>query len=175
MSMNHPLDHHAPLDRTLVSAVVRSAMEVMGTMAQTQLEHKEIEGWEYYRPTGDISAVIGIFDNTGEGGMLSLTFPMTLARLLVSRLLTVNPASLSSEDVCDGVRELVNMVSGSTKAFLSEGSDNMYKLSLPAVILGGGHEIFNRPENNPYLLIQFKTIEEASQKFNLQVCFKQKM
>lgn len=170
--MLHPLDHKSPLDPRLVQAVVRSTMEVLETMAQTKVDYREIEGWEYYRPTGDISAVIGIFGNTGEGGMLALSFPMAIAKLLVSRLLGVNPQTLESEDVCDGVRELVNMVSGGTKAFLSEGTETLYKLSLPAVILGAGHEIFNRPENNPYLLVQFQTLDEAALKFNLQVCFK---
>lgn len=157
------------LDAQLVNSVIQATTEVLSTMASTEVLFKGVEAKQNYKPGGDISAVIGISGESGEG-MFALSFPLSLANLMVARLIGVEPERISSEDRCDGVGEIVNMISGHTKASLSQVSGQTYKLSLPTVIQGSDHEISSRPKNNPYLAIVF---EAENSTFCLQVSFKQ--
>lgn len=169
--MMQQVDQQSPLNAHLINAVVNSTIDVLSTMAVTQATFKEAQTEKDYRPVGDISAVIGIFDNTGEEGMMVISFTFKLAKLVVSRLLGTEPEGLSSEDLCDGVRELVNMISGGTKASISQSSGTVYRLTLPTVVLGSNHEISNRPNKSPYLYMIF---ESEGELFSLQVSFKAK-
>ncbi len=165
--MAQQLDHKSPLGELLVKAAVSATIDVMGTMANTNVVFKEVQSGDCYQPTGDISAIISIYNEENEG-MLALSFPMALSKLIVSRLLGMQPDDLSSDDICDGVRELVNMISGGTKASLSQGSNTTFRLSLPTVILGQQYQISNSLFNNPNMLIRFET-EEAD--FVLQISY----
>lgn len=156
------------IDASLVNAVVSATTNVLSTMACTEAVCKEVKAEKDYRPYGDISAVIGISGETGEG-MFALSFPLDLANTLASRLIGSSPDKISSEDRCDAVGELINMISGSTKTTLSQQSQSVYKLSLPTVIQGRDHEISSRPKNNPYLVMVFET---EGKSFGLQVSFK---
>ncbi|MDX2083887.1 MAG: chemotaxis protein CheX [Candidatus Melainabacteria bacterium] len=158
----------AQIDASLVNAVVSATTNVLRTMASTEAVLKEVKAEKDYRPYGDISAVIGISGDNGEG-MFALSFPLELVNLIASRLLGVSPDKISSEDRCDAVGELVNMISGSTKSDLSQQNNTIYKLSLPTVIQGRDHEISSRPKNNPYLVVIF---ESEGKTFGLQVSFK---
>jgi CheY-specific phosphatase CheX len=162
------VNHKQLLDAQLVNSVVGATTDILATMASTTVVCKEIKAETDYRPTGDISAVIGISGEGGEG-MFALSFPLPLANLIISRLLGLPPDKISSDDRCDGVGELVNMISGNTKAFLSQQSGKVYTLSLPTVIQGRNHEISSRPKNSPYLVLLF---EVEGQTFTLQVSFK---
>lgn len=162
------LNQKAALDAQLVNAVVSATIEVLSTMACTNATYKEVKAQSDYRATGDISAVIGISGESGEG-MFALSFPLNLASIIIGRLLGLESECISSEDRCDGVGELVNMISGSAKAFLSKQNGTLYRLSLPTVIQGADHELSTRPKNNPYLVIVF---EAEGQTFSLQVSYK---
>jgi chemotaxis protein CheX len=158
----------APLDAKLVNAISTSVVEVLQSMASTQVKLKNITAKTDYSPMGDVSAVIGVMGDNGDG-MVALSFNEPLARLLVARLLGISPDDLSNDDASDGIGELVNMITGRAKTSLSEESDTPYKLSLPTVIKGRGHEIASRPKNNPYLLMFF---DAEGQEFTIQVTFK---
>ncbi|MFN8614366.1 MAG: chemotaxis protein CheX [Vampirovibrionales bacterium] len=121
-----------------------------------------------YTPIGDISAIIGIMGDQGEG-MLGLCFNYPLAKMMVARLLGIDAADLSDDDCCDGIGELVNMISGRSKTALSENTGQPYRLSLPTIIKGKGHEIASRPKGTPYLQMFF---DAEGQEFVLQVTFK---
>lgn len=168
--MMQQIQFESTSDQQLVDSVVQATVEVLRTMANMEVEFTEVQTWEYCRPTGDISAIIGLFSDSGDAGMMSISFSSPLAKDIVSRLLGVSPEALSPEDLCDGVRELVNMISGGAKASLSQHTNTLYKLSLPSIILGSEHQVFNRPTNTTYLLIQFKT--DNDQRFTLQVALK---
>lgn len=156
------------LDAKLVNALIKATEEVLMTMANTAITVKEVKPQNDYSSGGDISALIGIMGDGGEG-MVALSFPVGLASIIVGRLLGSSPEAVSPDDRCDGIGELVNMISGNTKTALSVESGSTYKLSLPSIILGAGHEISTRPKNCPYLMILF---EAEGQQFRLQVSFK---
>lgn len=156
------------IDANLVNAVVSATTSVLTTMAATEAVCKEVKAENDYRPYGDISAIIGISGDKGEG-MFALSFPLDLANLIASRLVGISADKISSEDRCDAVGELVNMISGSTKSTLSQQNNTVFKLSLPTVIQGRDHEISSRPKNSPYLVMLF---EADGKQFGLQVSFK---
>jgi chemotaxis protein CheX len=156
------------LDAKLVNPVIASTIEVLDTMASTKVVLQNIQPQKDYNPTGDISAVIGILGEDGEG-MISLSFSYKLADTIVSRLLGLNSDEISKEDRSDGIGEIVNMISGNAKTALSQSTTTPYKLTLPTLIQGSGHEVASRPKNSPYLVIIF---ESEGETFHLQMSFK---
>ncbi|MGE0201123.1 MAG: chemotaxis protein CheX [Candidatus Melainabacteria bacterium] len=158
----------AALDATLVNSLIKATTDVLSMMTQTEVNVKEVKPQADYHASGDLSALIGITGTGGEG-MVALSFPLNLSTLLVSRLLGVNADSITSEDRCDGIGELVNMISGNAKTTIASESGNTYKLSLPSIIQGKGHEVSTRPKGAPYIVIVF---EAEKQEFQLQVTFK---
>lgn len=156
------------LDAKLVNILMDSVTEVLTTMAGTEVSLNGVQPQAEYKPLGDISSVIGISGESGEG-MLSLSFPESLAKLMVARLLGLEPGDIEKDDMVDGIGELINMVSGRAKTGLSEDSGNVYRLSLPSIIMGSGHEVVGRAKNAPYLALSF---DAEGQEFNLQVTFR---
>lgn len=163
-----PTSQKNSIDANLVNIVVNATTHVIKTMAYTEVTCKEVKAQKDYRPYGDVSAVIGISGDAGEG-MFALSFPLELANVIVNRLLGMEGDQLSSDDRCDGVGELVNMISGNAKSVLSKQNNATYQLSLPTVIQGRDHEISSRPKNTPYLVMVF---ESEGKQFSLQVSFK---
>jgi chemotaxis protein CheX len=166
--MSQSTANKAALDAQLVNTMVDATIDVLGTMADTQVQLKEVVPQLKYKSHGDISAVIGIAGDEGEG-MVAISFPSTLADLLVSRLLGIEPDALESEDRVDGIGEIVNMISGKAKTVLSSTAATPFKLSLPSIIQGAGHEIAARPKGAPFLGIMFEAEQEI---FTLQMSFK---
>lgn len=168
--MTQQLDSRSPLYDKLVKSVIQSTEEVLSTMAFTTAVFKEVRTEESYCSKNDISAVIGIFSDNGGEGMFTISFSTHLADLIVSRLLGAEPSSLSVEDRCDGVRELVNMISGSTKAAMAQGGTISYRLSIPTVIIGADHKIANQHPDTPCIAVIF---EAEGDSFTMQVSFKE--
>jgi chemotaxis protein CheX len=157
-----------PLDAELVNPIMNATIQVLHTMANTETKLKGVRAQPDYFAMGDISAVIGITGAKGEG-MVSLSFTLNNASLIVSRLLGISPEQISADDRSDGIGELANMISGNAKSTLAEQTQSPYKLSLPSIILGSGHQICSRPKGSPYLIMEF---EAEGQPFFLQISFK---
>jgi chemotaxis protein CheX len=157
------------LDAALINAIIESTTEVFSTMVNTPVTLKGVMPQDDYHSQGDISGVIGITGDDGEG-MVAISFSLELGNLLVGRLLGMEGKPIPSDDRSDGVGELLNMISGRTKAMLSGDKAVPYRLSLPMVIQGPNHELSSRPKNCPYLVIQF--LAEDKYPFTVQVSFK---
>jgi chemotaxis protein CheX len=157
------------LDAALVNAIIESTTEVFNTMVNTAVTLKGVAPQDDYHAQGDISGVIGITGDDGEG-MLAISFSLELGNVLVGRLLGMEGKPIPSEDRIDGVGELLNMISGRTKAMLTGDKVVPYRLSLPMVVQGPNHELSSRPKNCPYLVIQF--LAEEKHPFCVQVSFK---
>jgi chemotaxis protein CheX len=156
------------LDAGLVNNLSDAVIQVLGTMVGTPTHLKEVLPSLDYTPTGDVTSLIGISGEHGEG-MLALSFTADLARLLVARLLGLAPEDLADEDLIDGVGELINMISGRAKIGLSESSGSLYRLSLPQIIVGANHQISSPIKNTPFLFLVF---EADGYEFGLQVSFR---
>jgi CheY-specific phosphatase CheX len=135
-------------------------LQLLKKLACVEPKVKEIKTEADYQAYGDISGMIGISGDRGEG-MISLSFLLEVGSALVAKLLGIMADKLSSGDRCDGVGELVNMISGSAKSMLSKDHHALYKLSLPTVIQGKDHQISSRPKNCPYLVIIFEVEQKT--------------
>jgi chemotaxis protein CheX len=156
------------IDAGLVNTLITAVTTVCTTMLGTNVSLKGIVPHADYQPTGDVSSVIGISGNNGEG-MLALSFSQGVAAKLVSRLLGLAPDDLNDEDLLDGIGEMVNMVSGQAKTTLSDTTGGQYRLSLPSIVRGENHQIGGRPKNCPFLFLEFDAEGET---FVLQVTFR---
>ncbi len=91
----------------------------------------------------DVSAIIGLSDLSGDVGLsVVMSFPESVARKAVSRILGIDDLPTIDEDVADGVGELVNVLAGVAKKGLGDLINSDWTLTLPTVVLGSQHRIF---------------------------------
>ena len=123
------------MDVSYVNPFIRATIETFQTMLNVKLEVGTPELKNEAKHTYDVSGIIGL---SGEAqGIISLSFPKELALKVVSALLGTEIKTITP-DVTDGIGEIVNIVAGYAKQYLTE-----YKLSisLPNVVVGSGHQI----------------------------------
>jgi len=83
----------------------------------------------------DVTGVIGL---TGEAaGSICLSFPQDVAFKAVTALLGM-PVTMMGDEVTDGIGELVNIVAGNAKQYLTKYN---LSISLPKVVVGRNHSI----------------------------------
>jgi chemotaxis protein CheX len=114
-------------------------------------ETKELETKDSTDGTYDISAIIGI-SGSGAGGVV-MSFPEEVACKLVSRMLGEEITELN-QDVCDGIGELVNIITGNAKRGLVKFGYEDLSLSLPNVVVGK-HRTVWRSKDMPCLVKRF--------------------
>lgn len=156
-----------PLDREMkyLSPFVNNTIQVLKTMAGMDATFKEVYFSNDLRIFGDISGIIGL-SGQAEGTVI-VTFYWNLARTIIARMVKVDPASINAELIHDGVGELVNMISGTTKTDLV-GTPYHFELSLPTVVVGSGHQI-GHPDEASIAVLLFEIGQEP---FALQVSLK---
>jgi CheY-specific phosphatase CheX len=156
------------LDAGLVNAVMESVTSVFNNMLQSEPKLVNVTATTNFNPSGDVSAIIGIMGQGGEG-VMAISLDRKLANKLVARLLGVRESMVLNEDRNDGMGEIANMVCGKLKVYFSEKAEKTYKLSLPTVISGAGHEVSGLPRGIPYILL---TVAVESEQFHIQLCFR---
>lgn len=137
------------MDVSFVNPFIRATSETFKTMLNIDLEIKNPELKNEAKHTYDVSGVIGL---SGEAqGIISLSFPKELSLDIVSQLLGMEINTIGP-DVTDGIGEIVNIVAGYAKQYLTE-----YKLSisLPNVVIGSGHTIAV-PSGVPTIIVPLK-------------------
>ena len=104
-----------------------------------------------YNILGDVSGVIGL---SGKAeGMVVITFYWDLAQEIISRIMGVERQTISPELINDGVGELINMISGAAKRYLTQ-TPYYFQLSIPTVFVGWQHEI-GHPEKASVAVLVF--------------------
>jgi CheY-specific phosphatase CheX len=81
----------------------------------------------------------------------------------------VEEEHINADLIHDGVAEIINMISGSTKKDFV-GKPYHFEISLPSVIVGSGHQIGHADNTSIAVMI----FEVNYQYFALQVCLKPK-
>jgi chemotaxis protein CheX len=103
---------------------------------------------KYPYPEYDISGVIGL---SGEAqGSISLSFSKATATRFVKTMLG-NIESINEDDLIDGVGEIVNIIAGNAKAYLTKFS---LSISLPNVIIGNNHTLAGQ-SGSPTIVVPF--------------------
>jgi len=150
-------------EKEYLDSFITNTCKVLKTTASVETIFKEVYFANDFRIFGDISGIIGL---SGEAeGILGITFYWPLAKMIIARMMGVDEDRINAELIHDGVAEIINMISGSTK---KEFVDKPYhfEISLPSVIVGSGHQI-GHAENTPIAVLIF---EVNFQYFALQVC-----
>ena len=136
---------------------ISSTKDVFSTMASMDVDFKQVYFQNEHRLLGDISGVIGL---SGEAeGTVVVTFYWELAQRVISSIMGVAPHEIGPELLNDGVGEIINMISGSAKRYLTD-TPFYFQLSLPTVILGWQHEI-GHPENSTVAVLLFDVEDES--------------
>ncbi len=136
---------------------ISSTKDVFSTMASMDVDFKQVYFQNEHRLLGDISGVIGL---SGEAeGTVVVTFYWELAQRAISSIMGVAPHEIGPELLNDGVGEIINMISGSAKRYLTD-TPFYFQLSLPTVILGWQHEI-GHPENSTVAVLLFDVEDES--------------
>ena len=115
-------------------------------------------------PTYDISGVIGL---SGDAqGSISLSFPEPDAINFVKKMLG-GAEHLSEDEMTDGIGEIVNIIAGNAKQYLTKYN---LSISLPSVIIGKRHTLAGQ-SGSPTIVVPFSSDQG---KFIMEVSLKTK-
>jgi chemotaxis protein CheX len=154
-------------EMSYLDSFIKNTLNVLTTTASVDATFKEVYFTNDFRVFGDISGIIGL---SGEAeGILGITFYWPLAKMIIARMMDVNEENINADLIHDGVAEIINMISGSTKKDFV-GKPYHFEISLPSVIVGSGHQI-GHAENTPIAVMIF---EVNYQFFALQLCLRPK-
>jgi chemotaxis protein CheX len=164
------IPNRKPLNEEMeyLNSFIKNTSNVLNTTAAVEAVFKEVYFTNDFRVFGDISGIIGL---SGEAeGILGITFYWPLAKMIIAKMMGVDEEHINADLIHDGVAEIINMISGSTKKDFV-GKPYHFEISLPSVIVGSGHQI-GHAENTPIGVMIF---EVNYQYFALQVCLKSKV
>jgi chemotaxis protein CheX len=163
------IPNRKPLDEEMsyLDSFIKNTRNVLQTTASVEAEFKEVYFTNDFRVFGDISGIIGL---SGEAeGILGITFYWPLAKAIIAKMMDVSEEHINADLIHDGVAEIINMISGSTKKDFV-GKPYHFEISLPSVVVGSGHQI-GHAENTPIAVMIF---EVNYQFFALQLCLRSK-
>lgn len=154
----------ATVNVELINPFVNACKTVFGTMCHLTVERKDIFVQRDYRMLGDISGIMGL--SGGVTGSVAVSLPQKLACRAVANMLGEEPHTHLDTDVCDGVSELTNMISGHAKAALVR-TPYHFTISIPSIVTGAGHEVHHKA-HTPAIVMVFHCAE-VDEDFALQV------
>jgi chemotaxis protein CheX len=136
-------------------------------MAGIDAEFKKVYFSNTIRIFGDVSGIMGLSGNSE--GTLAVTFYWDLAKTIIAKMMSTEEDLIDAELIHDGVSEIINMISGTTKKDFV-GKPYHFEITLPSVIVGPGHQIGYFQNTTAAVLI----FEVDGQSFALHVCIKPK-
>jgi chemotaxis protein CheX len=164
------IPNRKPLNEEMeyLNSFIKNTGNVLNITASVDAVFKEVYFTNDFRVFGDISGIIGL---SGEAeGILGITFYWPLAKMIIAKMMGVAEEHINADLIHDGVAEIINMISGSTKKDFV-GKPYHFEISLPSVIVGSGHQI-GHAENTSIAVMIF---EVNYQYFALQLCLKPKV
>lgn len=147
-----------------INPFISSLLNVLSTMAQTDLAPGKPKIKKTEVAVGDVSGLIGMVGPQTKGS-LSITFDDKLAMTVMERMLGEKPEQIN-EEVTDMVGEITNMVAGGAKNLLGDKGYE-FDMATPVVVSGKDHTITHKCEG-PKIIMPF-TSEFGSA--YIEVCF----
>ncbi len=141
------------MDLELVGPFISSTVNVLRTMAQTELKVGKIAPKTDRKTSGVVTGVIGMASDSITGNLI-LSFDQPTILGIVSRMLMEQYAEVS-EQVVDAVGELTNMICGGAKSELSQKGLS-FNMATPMMLRGQNIEISQLSEG-PLMSIPFQT------------------
>lgn len=156
-----------PLEKEMVylTPFIENTINVLKTTAGLESSFREVYFSNTFKIFGDISGIIGL--SGASEGTVAVTLFWDLARRIIANMMSVEEDRINAEYIHDGVGELINVISGSTKKRF-KGTPFHFDLSLPTVVVGSGHQL-GHPENSSIAVLIFDVEEMA---LVLQICLK---
>ena len=146
---------------------IKNTCHILKTMAGIEAEFKKVYFSSTMRIFGDVSGIMGLSGNAE--GTLVVTFYLDLAKMIVAKMMGTEEGAIDVELIHDGVSEIINMISGTTKKEFV-GKPYHFEISLPSVVVGPGHQIGYLQNTSVAVLI----FHVGSHPFALHVCIKPK-
>ncbi len=146
---------------------INNTCHVLKTMAGLTVEFRKVYFSNTIRIFGDISGIMGLSGNAE--GTLVVTFYWDLAKTIIAKMMGAEEDSIDAELIHDGVSEIINMISGSTKKEFV-GTPYHFEISLPSVVVGPGHQIGYLQNTSVAVLI----FHVGNESFALHVCIRPK-
>ena len=147
-----------------INPFISSLLNVLSTMAQTDLTPGKPKIKKTEVAVGDVSGLIGMVGPQTKGS-LSITFDGELAMTIMERMLGERPEKID-EEVTDMVGEITNMVAGGAKILLGDKGYE-FDMATPVVVSGKDHTITHKCEG-PKLIMPFTSDFGAA---HIEVCF----
>lgn len=126
------------MDQSFIIPFIKATTNVFETMFQSPVSMGKPEIRRDETPF-DVSGII-TFSGDVEGGV-NLCFPTATAHRLVSLFTGMDMSDASSDDLCDAVGEIVNMIAGGAKA---QFSGKQVSISTPTVVIGAAHSVYGK-------------------------------
>ncbi|MEN6621278.1 MAG: chemotaxis protein CheX [Smithella sp.] len=146
---------------------INNTCHILKTMAGLDAEFKEVYFSNSIRIFGDVSGIMGLAGNVE--GTLVVTFYWDLAKNIIAKMMSAEEETIDAELIHDGVSEIINMISGTTKKEFA-GSQYYFEITLPSVVVGPGHQIGHLQDTSVSALI----FQVGDQSFALHVCIRPK-
>lgn len=139
------------LDVAFINPFLNAVIEVLRTMATTEVEPGKPYLKDGDKARGDLTGLIAV---TGYSkGSFALTFLEPCARAIISAMLGGEELAPYGNDVRDGVGELTNMIAGLARRDLAH-IGMKFHASVPEVIMGPEHTVAHLAKA-PVLCIPF--------------------
>jgi len=152
------------MNAQFVNPFLESLLNVLSTMASTNLKPGKPALKKGETAQGDVSGLIGLVGPETKGS-LSITFEESLALEIMQRMLGENPGKIDA-DVTDMVGEITNMVTGGAKQLLGKkGYD--FDMATPIVVGGKNHTISHLSDGTK-IMIPFTSPEGNA---TIEICF----
>lgn len=152
------------MNAEFVNPFIISFLNVLKTMAQTELKVGKPKAKTDSRARGDVSGLIGMVGDEIKGSM-SITFEAGLALDIMEGMLGERPEALD-EEVYDMVGEITNMVAGGAKKELAKKGYDI-GMATPMVVSGDNHTI-NHKVSGHKMIMPFKG---DGGKAYIEICF----
>jgi chemotaxis protein CheX len=146
---------------------IKNTCHILNTMAAIDVEFQEVYFSNSIRIFGDVSGIMGLSGNVE--GTLVVTFYWDLAKMIVAKMMGAEEGAIDAELIHDGVSEIINMISGTTKREFV-GKPYYFEITLPSVVVGPGHQIGHLQDTSVAALI----FRVGNQSFALHVCIRPK-
>lgn len=154
------------IDVKVVNPFLTGVKDVLGTMAQVTAQ----PGKPYIKKGNEARGVVsGVITLSGEReGTIALSFGERTACEIAGRLIG-EPCRTVTDEVCDAVGELTNMISGRARQGLAKAGAS-YKAGIPKIVYGSNHTIEHCCDG-PILGLGFSTMFGE---ITVEVCFSDK-
>ena len=145
-----------------INPFIESVFNLFSTMLDAKVSRGKPDITSGDTNPRDLTALIGLSGTVK--GTVALTFPTKTALNIVGRLLGMD-ITIVDDTIIDGLGELVNIITGSAKAQLSDLNCPPINLSLPTIVRGTNYAV-SYPSGSTWIELPF---ESELGDFNLRI------